>query len=90
LIQVAKRRQKDKISILKKNRNLETNSSTLKDAAGQATQLAGPHIAVQDLVTLIPASAYREIQVGEKSYWIFTITVRIQSLGKVRIVISYE
>jgi SRSO17 transposase len=90
LIQVAKRRKKDWISILKKNRNLETNSFVLKDAAGQPVHLEGPHISVQALVALIPAKAYRETKVGEKSYWTFTISVRIPSLGKVRIVISYE
>lgn len=90
LIQVAKRRRKDWISILKKNRNLETNSFVLKDATGQPIKLEGPHIAVQDLVPLIPANAYREIKVGEKSYWTFSVSVRIPTLGKVRIVISYE
>ena len=90
LIEVAKRRRKDWISILKKNRNLETNSFTLKDADGQPIKLEGPHIAVQDLIKLIPANAYREVKVGEKSYWTFTLAVRIPSLGKARIVISYE
>ena len=90
LIQVAKRRKKDWISILKKNRNLETNSFALKDASGQPIRWEGPHIAVQDLLPLIPANAYREVKVNGKSYWTFTISVRIPSLGKVRIVISYE
>jgi len=90
LVAIAKRRRKDWISILKKNRNLETNSFTLKDADGQPIKLEGPHIAVQDLAKLIPANAYREVKVGKKSYWTFTLAVRIPSLGKVRIVISYE
>jgi SRSO17 transposase len=90
LIQTAKRRKKDWISILKKNRKLETHSFALKDATGQAIKMEGPHIAPQDLVALIPANAYREVKVGAKSYWTFTISLRIPSLGKVRIVISYE
>jgi hypothetical protein len=90
LIQVAKRRRKDWISILKKNRNLETNSFALKDASVQPIRWEGPHIAVQDWVPLIPANAYREVKVNGRSYWTFTISVRIPSLGKVRIVISYE
>jgi len=90
LIQVAKRRKKDWISILKKNRNLETNSFVLKDADGHPLQLEGPHISVENLVTHIPANAYREVKVKEKSYWVFTMTVRAPSLGKARIVISYE
>jgi hypothetical protein len=67
LIQVAKRRKKDWISILKKNRNLETNSFALKDASGQPICWEGPHVAVQDLVPLIPANAYREVKVMGKA-----------------------
>jgi hypothetical protein len=47
--------------LLKKNRNLETNSFVLKDAAGKPIPLAGPHMALEDLVPLIPrtrASAF--------------------------------
>jgi hypothetical protein len=54
-----RRRRKDWVSILKKNRNLETNSFELKDAQGQRILLEGPHISVEDLVALIPANAYR-------------------------------
>ena len=61
---MARYRKKDWISLLKKNRNLETNSFILKDAAGQAIRLEGPHIAVEDLVPLIPPTAYREVTVG--------------------------
>jgi len=90
LVALARRRHKDWISILKKNRNLETHSFVLKDAADQPIRLEGPHIAVEDLVPLIPATAFREVKVDEKSYWVFTFTVRIPTLGKVRLVISYE
>ena len=55
--------KKDWISLLKKNRNLETNSFVLKDAAGQRIPLAGPHLAVADLVPLIPPTAYRAVTV---------------------------
>jgi hypothetical protein len=37
----------------------------------------------------IPASAYRAVTVGEQTYWCFTLTVRLPSLGKVRLVISF-
>lgn len=90
LVAIARRRKKDWISILKKNRNLETNSFVLKDAEGQPIPLDGPHISVEDLVPLIPATAFREVKVDDKSYWTFTLTVRIPTLGKVRLVISYE
>jgi len=85
-----RRRRKDWISILKKNRNLETNSFVLKDADGKHIPLDGPHIRVEDLVPLIPATAYRTVTVDDKTYWTFTLAVRIPGLGKVRLVISFE
>ena len=89
LVKVLERRHKAWISILKKNRNLETNSFVLKDAAGQPIPLVGPHIAVDDLIPLIPASAYRAVTVGGTTYWCFSFVVRIPTLGSVRIVISF-
>jgi SRSO17 transposase len=89
-VAVLRRRHKDWISILKKNRNLETNSFVLKDADGNRVPLDGPHISVENLVPLIPASAYRAVIVGDKTYWTFSLAVRIPGLGKVRLVISFE
>ena len=89
-VKVLRRRKKDWISILKKNRNLETNSFTLKDADGKRITLAGPHLKVEDLVPLIPASAYHPVTVDDKTYWTFTLAVRIPGLDKVRLVISFE
>ena len=66
LVSMARYRHKDWISLLKKNRNLETNSFVLKDTAGTPIRLEGPHIAVEDLVPLIPSTAYRAITVGKK------------------------
>jgi len=43
------RRRKDWISLLKKNRLLETASFHLRDANGWAIQLPGPHIAIEEL-----------------------------------------
>lgn len=85
-----RRRKKDWISILKKNRNLETNSFELKNADGKRIPLDGPHISVEDLVALIPANAYRAVKVAAQTYWTFTLSVRIPCLGKVRLVISFE
>src|SRR5437016_891635 len=90
LVSMARYRKKDWISLLKKNRNLETNSFVLKDAAGKAIRLEGPHIAVEDLVPLIPPTAYREVTVGDTTYWTFTLAVRLPGLGKVRLVISFK
>ena len=90
VVRVLARRRKDWISLLKKNRLLETASFHLRDANGWALKLPGPHIAVEDLVPLIPANAYRPVTVGEHTYWCFTLGVRIPGLGKVRIVVSFE
>ncbi len=62
----------------------------LKDATGQPISFAGPHIKVEELVAHIPASAYRAVTVGEQTYWCFTMTARLPSLGKVRLVISFS
>jgi DDE superfamily endonuclease len=90
LVQVLVRRHKDWISLLKKNRLLETASFHLRDAHGWTLKLPGPHLAVEGLVPLIPVNAYRPVTVGEHIYWCFTLAVRIPGLGKVRIVVSFE
>lgn len=90
LITCLNQNQKDWVSLLKHNRNLEVHSFQIKDAQGQPIPLPGEHIKVEDLVPLIPAQAYREIKIREQSYWCFTRTVRIPSIGKVRLVISFE
>src|SRR5882672_649358 len=90
LVSMARYRKKDWISLLKKNRNLETNIFILQDAAGKPIRLAGPHIAVEDLVPLIPPTAYRAVTVGDTTYWTFTLVVRLPGLGKVRLVVSFK
>ena len=90
LLATLTRRRKDWISMLKKNRNLETNSFVLKDVAGNPIALTGPHIGVEDLVPLIPATAYRAVTVGDNTYWTFTMALRLPGMGKVRLVISFE
>jgi hypothetical protein len=89
LVSMARYYKKDWISLLKKNRNLETNSFVLKDAAGKPIPLEGAHIAVEDLIPLIPPTAYRPVSVGDKTYWTFTLAVRLPGLGKVRLVLSF-
>ena len=90
VVHVLARRRKDWISLLKTNRLLETASFHLRDAHGWTLKLPGPHLAVEELVPLIPATAYRPVKVSEDVYWCFTLTVRIPGLGKVRIVVSFE
>jgi len=90
LVEVLNYYKKDWVSLLKKNRNLETESFTLRDEKGEKIELEGPHIKVEDMVKLIPASAYRLVKIGERDYWCFAMNLRVPSLGRVRIVISYE
>jgi hypothetical protein len=90
LVQSLARRRKDWISLLKTNRRLETASFHLRDANGWPLKLPGPHIALEELVPLMPANAYRPGTVSEQTYGCFTWAVRIPGLGKVRIVVSFE
>src|SRR2546426_6377093 len=90
LVSMARYRHKDWISLLKKNRNLETHSFVLQDATGTRIPLVGPHIAVEALVPLIPRTAYRAVTVQDKTYWTFTLAVRLPGLGKVRLVVSFK
>ncbi len=82
--------EKDWVSLLKKNRNLELNSFTLKDKAGHPVSAKGPHIKVESLVPLIPRNAYQKVSIGDQIYRCFTLVVRMPGLGKVRLVISFE
>ena len=82
--------EKDWVSLLKKNRNVESHSFTLRDTQGHAIEFSKPHVKVEDLVPLIPKCSYKKVTLSEKHYWCFTLTVRIPSLGKVRLVISYD
>lgn len=82
------RRRKDWIRLLNKNRLLEIASVRLRDANGWPRKLPGPLLAVEDLVPLLPAQAYRSLNFGEHTYGCFTLGVRIPGLGKVRIVVS--
>jgi len=90
LVSIARYHKKDWGSLLKKNRNLATNSFLLKDAAGQPIRLEGPHLAVEDLVPLIPPTAYRAVTVGDKTSWTFPLAVRLPGLGKVRLGVSFK
>ena len=83
-------KQKDWVSLLKKNRNLEVASFTVRDAEGRRVALEGPHINVDELVPLIPSNAYTKVRIGERDYWYFALNLRVPGLGRVRIVISFE
>jgi hypothetical protein len=68
LVRALARRRKDWVSLLKRNRGLETASFQLRDGNGWAMKLPGPHLAVEDLVPLIPATAYRAVTVCGNPY----------------------
>jgi hypothetical protein len=90
LVQALAEYKKDWVSLRKRNRNLETQSFQLKDAEGQPIVLPKPHIKVEELVPLIPSTAYRKVEVHQQPYWCFTFCARIPDLGKVRLVISFD
>ncbi len=84
------RREKDGVSLLKKNRNLAVSSFTLRDGQGQEVAFAGPHIKVEDLVPRIPRSPYTPVTIGGRDYGYCALNLRVPGLGKVRIVLSFE
>jgi SRSO17 transposase len=90
LVKTLAEQKKDWVSLLKKNRNVESHSFTLRDAQGQVVTFSKPHIKIEDLVPLIPKYSYKKVTISNKNYWCFSLKVRVPSLGKVRIVISYD
>jgi hypothetical protein len=90
LVKVLSTADKDWVSLLKKNRNVETNRFVLKNAAGKPIAFSKPPIQAEDLVTLIPATAYRPVTIDDHTYWCFTCTVHLPGLGKVRLVVSFD
>jgi SRSO17 transposase len=82
--------QIDWVSLLKRNRKLETGSFQLQDAQGSTIIFLKPQIKVEDLVPLIPPQSYKKVELGQRTYWCFTFCVRLDSLGKVRLTISFD
>lgn len=90
LLEMLKKHNKNWISILKTNRNVLTGSFTLKDAHGEAIQFEKPKMQLKELVPLIPKSAFKPIEVDDTTYYCFTKNLSLPSMGKVRLVISYD
>ena len=78
------------ISILKSNRNISTNNLRILDAQGQRISFDKPKIKVADLIPLIPATAFKPVEIDDRTYYCFSINVHIASLGKVRLVLSFD
>ena len=77
VVQGLVRRRQDWISLLNTNRGLETASFHLREAPGWTLKWPGPHRAVEALVPLIPAHAYRPVTGGEHTSWGCTLGVRL-------------
>jgi len=90
LVEVLVQYHKDWISLIKNNRKLEVASFSVRDEQGRAIRVKGAHIKVDALVALLPPTAYKPITIGETTYYCFTKSVRIPSLGRVRIVICFS
>ena len=78
------------ISILKSNRNISTNNLRILDEKGARIVFDKPKIQVGDLIPLIPATAFKPVEIADRTYYCFTINVHIASLGKVRLVLSFD
>jgi SRSO17 transposase len=90
LVKTLSDEKKNWVSLLKKNRNVESHSFTLRDEDGKVIKFSKPHIKIEDLVPFIPKHSYKKVTISDKSYWCFSLKVRVPSLGEVRIVISYD
>ena len=89
-VQVLVDAQKNWISLLKKNRNLQTSSLRIKDEDGKRLQFETNKVKVEDLIPLIPDTAFKPVTLNEQTYYCFAFNAHLPSLGKVRLVISYS
>lgn len=90
LVEAIRKAEKDWISLVKKNRGVETNSFALRDEAGHPISFPKSTVSLETLIPLIPSSSYRPVKVGDRTYWCFAFTARLPSLGKVRLVVSFD
>jgi len=90
LVAALKRHHKHWISLLKRNRTVLTASFTLKDATGQSLQFEKSKIQLKELVPRIPPSAFQPLEVDGTTYYCFTKNVCLPSLGKARLMISFD
>lgn len=90
LLEILKEHDKKWISILKTNRNIMTNNLRIFDKEGNTIQFEESKIQVKELIPLIPASAFKRVELDEQTYYCFSKNVRISSLGKVRLVLSFN
>lgn len=90
LVEVLEKHEKNWISLLKTNRNISTNNLHIFDEKGKKIVFEDRKIKAEDLIKLIPPSAFTPTQIGEKTYYCFSKNVRLASLAKVRLVFCFE
>jgi hypothetical protein len=78
------------ISLLKSNRNISTNNLRILDEKGERIAFDKPKVKVEDLIPLLPATAFKPVVIDDRTYYCFSINVHIASLGKVRLVLSFD
>src|SRR5712691_5021391 len=62
----------------------------IDDAEGQRLQFTESESKIENLVPLIPKTAYKPVTINDQTtYYATTFTARIETLGKVRIVVSF-
>ena len=71
LLEVLAKQGKKWISILKMNRNITTNNLRILDEEDKPIRFEGTKIKVEDLIPLIPASAFKSVELGEETYYCF-------------------
>ncbi len=90
LLELLAKHYKKWISILKINRNISTNNLRILHEERKSVQFEKPQIKVEDLISLIPVSAFKPVEIDNRTYYCFSKNVHIASLGKVRLVISFD
>ena len=90
LLELLAEHNKKWISILKINRNISTNNLRILDEEEKPIPFDEPKIKVENLIPLIPASAFKPVEIDDRTYYCFSKNVHIASLGKVRLVISFD
>lgn len=82
--------ERDYISILKRDRKIKTDSFQLHDEHDEPIVFEKTTLQVKEFVEHIPKSSFQEEKINDKSYWCFSISVTLATLGRVRIVVSYD
>lgn len=91
LVETIERHHKAWISLLKSNRKVQTAGLKLDDGNGKRISFATPEIKIEELIALITPAAYQKVTLDEEtSYWTFSFSARLNTLGKVRLVISFD